>query len=819
MGFDPTKFGAKCGTCPLNGCKPVPAENNADPLMLLAGQVYGIVGEAPGETEEKLGIPFVGASGRELDRALKIAKLDRRKAVITNVLACRPPKNKLDVLLRKISKANREATKKWKKACRDAETAGEAHPPAPDVIPSPIDCCKPRFEHDIQGLTNFITLGKYGTSAVTGAKASILKIRGGLMELEGTDRTPHRRVMPTVHPAFVLRAQRWAHVFRNDIYKAAKWFRGESEWKPPNILRQPTPDQLSAFLKTHGRSALLSSDIETDGIECLTAKIRCIAIGTPTDVVVVTTLSNNGQTRFYSHSDEQEIIASLKDYFEGGEFVGGHNFGYYDKLVLKYQWGIEVTNIIDTMLLHKSVESDLPHGLGYVGSMYADAPAWKTDREGNKLSTDAESDEELATYCAYDTGVTAMVMQDLIDTVKVRDQLHVWHQDTKMQAICAEMHEVGMYVDQEVRLKIEKEFLGKRHSVLKELRDRTGRAEFNPGSVYQVRDLLFDTWKLEPDLVDEDRLTASDDPSTADLVLRALLTDAGVPKEQRDVLKLIRRYRKMQKLLGTYVVKLRPSNLELDKELGWDDEEDWVDKETRKRYGLAKRGIVNPNTGRMYPGWNAHVTVTGRLSSSKPINAQNFPSPLRKMVTAAPGNVLVGADMDQLELRIAAALWNISIYLRAFQEGKDPHSMTAFSIFGDQFAQLVGCDPAMFFDLPGKLVGKSYDENGTFIGTGQDYDLRRLAKTVQFAFQYMAGVETGHKVIQKTEVPARDPKTGKPRGDGTTDLPYALMKQRRTRGMRDKWLDRAHEIQAGWDREINQWKKQGFLTEARLLGW
>ena len=54
-----------------------------------------IVGEAPGENEDALGEPFVGAAGKLLDNMLKALGLDRHhKVFITNVLKCRPPANR-----------------------------------------------------------------------------------------------------------------------------------------------------------------------------------------------------------------------------------------------------------------------------------------------------------------------------------------------------------------------------------------------------------------------------------------------------------------------------------------------------------------------------------------------------------------------------------------------------------------------------------------------------------------------------------------------------------------------------------------------------
>lgn len=811
-GYDPREHGARCEVCPLRGQVFVPPEvgTSVTAAGRARGECFAIVGEAPGDNEERTGRPFVGRSGEELDRALYAAGLDRRKALTTNVLLCRPPGNGFNDLLKRISAFNKAAESAYKEQVKQAMAASQPLPAPPELLQSPVECCKPRLDRELENFKHFITLGKTATNTVAGSKAGIHALRGGLLPVEATDRTPARKVLPTVHPAACMREPKWFHVFRADVKKAAAWFGGE-DWTPPTIYRQPSPAQLRVYLERN-RGQALASDIETDGIESLSAKIRCIAIGTTHDCVGMSFLSKDGFTRFYSYQDELEIRAILKEYYEDASVVKvGQNFGYYDKLVLLAQWGVQVRNIVDTMLLHRLAESEMPHGLAYIVSMYAHAPSWKTNREGNKLSTASESDEELLTYCCMDTVLTARVLRPLIEHMKRSGQEQLFGIDTAMQAICADMHTVGMWVDQDARTTKERELLARRHALLTEIRQQLGKPDFNPGSVQQLREVLFEEWGLVADLDDKERLTDNNDPSTSDLVLRTFLSDSSVTGHHRAVIKLIRYYRKVMKVLGTYVTKMRPSDVEAEDELGWDDDDEWVDRETRRLYGLKKMGIVNPVTGRMYPGYNSAVAVTGRLSSSKPINAQNYPKVLRALVRAAPGHILVGADMDQVELRIAAARWGVQLYLRAFAEGKDPHSMTAFAVFGLEFCKAAGIDPACF-ERPGKLVGASYDAKGKFIGTGDAEKMRTLSKAVQYASQYQALVETVAQLIRKTEVPARNP-DGTERSDGTTDLPFATMKLRRVREMRDNWLKGAPEFESGWAAEIAHFKKHGYVQE------
>ena len=75
--------------CPLRhtATTTVFADGNPDSGLML-------VGEAPGADEDRAGLPFVGASGRFLDRMLASIGLDRSRYLITNLIPWRPPGNR-----------------------------------------------------------------------------------------------------------------------------------------------------------------------------------------------------------------------------------------------------------------------------------------------------------------------------------------------------------------------------------------------------------------------------------------------------------------------------------------------------------------------------------------------------------------------------------------------------------------------------------------------------------------------------------------------------------------------------------------------------
>jgi len=78
-----------CTLCPLHEGRMNPVVGDGDldsPLVL--------VGEAPGRREDEQGKPFVGSAGKLLDNMLEEAGMKRSTLFITNIVKCRPPKNR-----------------------------------------------------------------------------------------------------------------------------------------------------------------------------------------------------------------------------------------------------------------------------------------------------------------------------------------------------------------------------------------------------------------------------------------------------------------------------------------------------------------------------------------------------------------------------------------------------------------------------------------------------------------------------------------------------------------------------------------------------
>lgn len=315
--WDPRSDGADCDACPLRDCgPPVRSELRYGKPMLLA--------EAPGQVEASEGRPLCGPSGVELARGLGTLGIRRTDVSLGNVLACMPPSANLTATMAKSAKIQAHARKLGLQ-------------PGDDGWPkSAIECCAPRLKRDIDNAAtlNFIPLGKHATAAlIPGFDTGILNVRGTLLSQGEV------KVAPTIHPAFVLRQQRWRHVFLRDLRRSWDWFRGVLEWREPAMTFVPDVATLRAFL--YGGSRFYSYDVETAknrwALVPMLAELLCIGFADATgDVAMcVPFVGLDGFTRFYDAATETEIRALIANWLADPTIRKvGHNCVYTGTPVL-----------------------------------------------------------------------------------------------------------------------------------------------------------------------------------------------------------------------------------------------------------------------------------------------------------------------------------------------------------------------------------------------------------------------------------------------------------------------------------------------------
>ena len=814
--FDPRDLGCRCDLCFLRNRRigdPVPSEHNPNAVAL-------VIGEAPGDREVEECRPFVGPSGNELLIGLGAIGVRRGELSYTNALMCKPPggSGNLERLMSDFRKDN-ELRRKIAPVV-DGKVMVERRP-------TPFECCWPRLFSEIKRYQNIITLGGTAIRTVCQNNRGIFDVRGGPVEgwydpsgrfwqpkdytatvpgsvLRVPEGCHQVRILPTVHPSLVLHARSWTQAFRVDLARAMRWFRVGLQWKDPEIIIKPSVERLEAFLLGQ-MQPFWGWDLETEFdktqflmTDPLTCRIRCIQFSTLDTAMVVPLLSIDRQTRFYTPDEEAAVIDVMVRFLgDPTRTKTGWNSRYYDRMVVEARWRAVIRAHIDLIILHRAWLSEVSHKLSYAGSTMTDAPAWKADHAG----TEAKSDAELHFYGALDACVTARITPPLVEQVRMRGMRDVCNTDFKIQDICVGLHQTGMLVDQakarEYDLKYEKE--AAEHRV--NCRELFGVPKLNPNSVPQIRDLLFEKWKLPV----QKETKKSGDPSTDDEVIRALMFLPGINPAYAKALDQLRRFRRAAKRRGL-LRKLRPctdrydqaSDLAVDADVdpeavGDEDrlspgERDSILREAAK--DRFRMGIIFPD-GRIRPDYNTHGTTSRRLSSSNP-NAQNIEAILRDFIVPQPGCVFVYADEDQLELRGIANAANARNYIQVFLSGQDPHSMTTMQVFGAE-------GKAAYAEAMEKAGKKGYKDYPRF------KRMRDFTKTFTYASGYGAAVETVHQTIVSAE-------------DDKGELIYRGLPLKITRQRHRAWLDANPEIEKWWAATVALFRRQGYLTEP-VDGW
>jgi len=143
------------------------------------------VGEAPGRDEDIEGLPFVGRSGKLLDRMIGAIGLDRSSAYIANVIPWRPP-------------GNRTPT------------------------PQETQICLPFIQRQIELVDPdvLVTLGNPSTQALLGTRDGIMRARGKWLDYDTGKRVI--RAIATFHPAYLLRSPSYKRMSWQDLRAIAK---------------------------------------------------------------------------------------------------------------------------------------------------------------------------------------------------------------------------------------------------------------------------------------------------------------------------------------------------------------------------------------------------------------------------------------------------------------------------------------------------------------------------------------------------------------------------------------------------------------------
>jgi DNA polymerase len=641
-----------CASCPLHDAQrfnPVPGYGNLQARLI-------VVGEAPGPEEARRGLPFVGASGRELDKVFRELGVERKEIYCANSTLCFP------------------------------QATGYKNPP-----PKAIQACRDRLVQELLAMPNrhvIVTMGSVAAQAVMG-RTGVLRLVG---RAEWSDEFSCFVVYCT-HPAYVLRNRSADVEYEAACRRAVSLL---SQPLSPSTLRNDRPepsftrydDPVAAVRlveKLLAATGPVACDIETDGLDF--KKDQLLEIGFSVD-------GEHAHILPYETCLDERVRKPLRRLLEGSSPSICYHNGIFDVRHIRKWLKIEAPHIgDDTLLLHYALDERSGgdagseggeaggtgggggyHDLKGLAGRYCNAPVWNEEiHEYVKTKKDMFSlvpVEIRNKYHAYDCCYTLRLYHTLKPLVQAEPpgiarlpngELYPtpwdFYRNTLIPAsnFLADITFHGVRLDKEAMI-VEK---GKTETQLAELALKAEfyafpyttdwiDARYSLTSPKQTIRLLYNEMGLE---VQKDKTSKK---VTSNMEALRTLQNMALAREDRDavlaVLNPLVSYREMQRFYTTYLKGM------LEKL----DDQDHI-----------------------HTDYKLHGSVS-RLSSSNP-NLQNIPRGFSVKQFFRPGADYVWFEADYKNLEMRVACW----YSRDEQLAKDLVGDIHWQLASDVFKELV----------------------------------------------------------------------------------------------------------------------------------
>lgn len=426
-----------------------------------------------------------------------------------------------------------------------------------------------------------------------------------------------------------------------------------------NVIIVDTSEELTKLVKVLQGANQIAFDTETTSTDAMRAELVGISLAVQAGEGYYIPLGHSPAVAGKSQLDLEETLTTLaKPLTDPGIPKVGHNVKY-DYIVLA-RYGLSITPLaFDTMIAEWLCDPG-SRNLGLKSLAWVRLGIEMTEIQeliGSGKNQRSMADvpiEEAAPYAVADAEICLRLIPELQLELEEKNQLEMFvNLEMPLVPILAEMEMVGIALDTAFLKELSEEMHARIGQIAEQIYEMVGH-EFNINSTQQLSKVLFDELGLDPP--DRTRKTASGHYSTAASVLDEL-------QDKHPMIDLIREYREIAKLKSTYADALPDQ--------------------------------VNAATGRVHTSYNQTGSVTGRLASSDP-NLQNIPirtelgRRIRQAFIPFPGNLLLGVDYSQIELRIVAHIAEDKAMIEAFLNDEDIHQATASAIYRVDLEDVTG---------------------------------------------------------------------------------------------------------------------------------
>jgi DNA polymerase I-like protein with 3'-5' exonuclease and polymerase domains len=441
-------------------------------------------------------------------------------------------------------------------------------------------------------------------------------------------------------------------------------------------------------------------DLETTGLDPRRSEIRLLQIATEEKTYVIDTWR-------HAHEELRAVVEAL-----GDARVVAHG-ATFEWAFIYHHFGVELTNLVDTMLLEQVWScGDVAGGFG-LGEVAARALHIDLDKSQQLSDWSAPIlTKQQLEYAALDAQVLLPLLEGVTEAIEDEFLERVAQIELEALPAVARMKYEGMPVDRAAW----EAHAAEVEAQMKALERKMLDAEWLP-----ARAPIPQEWKLsgedcrqmllEAGLEDVGGTTAKDlKPFVDDYeIVGRLLAYRKAKGDERENLKAVIyelapekppapappwNFASPQQVAEISYLITGETFISTDEAtlLTWVDEHPFFSLLLDHRK-LAKRArtygpewfkdAYDEDRGRVYPGWRQIGTSTGRFACAAP-NAQNLPNtgPYRSFFEAPRGRTFVGVDYSQIEVRIIAKILNERRLLDLFERGADVYRSTAAGLLG-----------------------------------------------------------------------------------------------------------------------------------------
>jgi uracil-DNA glycosylase family 4 len=583
-----------------------------------------LVGEAPGESEEKSGIPFVGSSGRLLRQLMQSAGISAANSYFTNVVKERPPKNDISGFI--------DLSKKGAPIINERYTEYE------QMLKIELGQLKPNV---------IVAVGGVALWALCKLKY-VSKRRGSLLDCT---LVPGIKVIPIIHPASALKNYLFTYNIAFDLQRAAEVSAtverdGNTKALEPryNMGLKPTYQEALSFMTLLQTKDFISCDIEVSRGE-----VDCISFAFQEEdksytSVCIPFISKGGEV--YTLEQETQLLCLIAFVLENPRITKLFQNGSFDCTFLYLRYGIRVKNIEDTMIAQGLLSPGFPKGLDFITSIYTYQTYYKDEGKMYNRILDGYEEERWWRYNSLDSLVLLEAFEkQKVDLIRYKLEA-TYRSHCELIPILVFLQANGIAMDVE-KLRARSKEVGEKLIELEENFVRmTGVPGLNTSSPKQLANYFYVTKGIKPYT---SRTTGN--VTTDEEALKKMSVAGHI---EATVLLTIR---KLGKLKSTY----------LDVTLSDDN---------RMRCSMNPIGTT---TGRLA----SSKTIFGEGS-----NMQNQPPEMLRYMLLDSGYIGYAPDLAGAENRVVANCGPVPAMKDAFDRNLDVHRLTASLLFNIPYEEV-----------------------------------------------------------------------------------------------------------------------------------